>query len=159
MFGLFHEFTPLNCHYTNQYDYNHVCDDAAGLAANATYLDSLGVDPFTDPTNPDSDGDGMPDGWEIENRRWIGSVFTGSNNWTMDPMNPDDANWDADGDGLSNLCEYQWTQVKLAGIVGDLFESHFESEQSASQWADADPNNVDSDGDGLPDGWEARRKR
>ena len=156
VFGLFHEFTPLNCHYTNQYDYNHVCDDAAGLAANATYLDSLGVDPFTDPTNPDSDGDGMPDGWEIENRRWIGTVFTGSNNWTMDPMNPDDANWDADGDGLSNLCEYQWTQVKLAGIVGDLFESHFESEQSASQWADADPNNVDSDGDGLPDGWEAR---
>ena len=23
-FGIFHEVTPLNCHYTNQYDYEHV---------------------------------------------------------------------------------------------------------------------------------------
>ncbi len=155
-FGLFHEFTPLNCHYTNQYDYIHICDDAAGLSANATYLSSLGIDSSTDATNSDSDGDGMPDGWEIENRRWIGSTFTGSNNWTMDPMDPDDANWDADGDGLSNLCEYQWTLIREAGINGDLLESHFESETEAAQWFKSDPNNVDSDGDGLPDGWEAR---
>ena len=156
VFGIFHEHTPLNCHYTNQYDYTHVCDDAAGLAANTTYLASLGVDSITDPTNPDSDGDGMPDGWEIENRRWIGATFTGSNNWTMDPMDPDDANWDADGDGLSNLCEYQWTLIREAGIAGDLLESHFESEAEAEKWVESDPNNVDSDGDGLPDGWEAR---
>ena len=155
-FGLFHEFTPLWCHYTNQYDYEHVCDDAAGQAANATYLSSLGIDTGTDATNPDSDGDGMPDGWEIENRRWIGSTFTGSNNWTMDPMDSDDANWDADGDGLSNLCEYQWTLIKDAGMAGDLLESHFETEVAAAAWADSDPNNIDSDGDGLPDGWEAR---
>ena len=155
-FGLFHEFTPLWCHYTNQYDYEHVCDDAAGQAANATYLSSLGIDTGTDATNPDSDGDGMPDGWEIENRRWIGSTFTGSNNWTMDPMDSADANWDADGDGLSNLCEYQWTLIKDAGMAGDLLESHFETEEAAAAWADSDPNNVDSDGDGLPDGWEAR---
>jgi hypothetical protein len=155
-FGLFHEFTPLWCHYTNQYDYEHICGDAAGLAANATYLASLGIDARTDATNPDSDGDGMPDGWEIENRRWIGTTFTGSNNWTMDPMDPADANWDADGDGLSNLCEYQWTLIKAAGIAGDLLESHLESELSAESWANPDPNNVDSDGDGLPDGWEAR---
>ena len=155
-FGLFHEFTPLWCHYTNQFDYEHVCGDVAGQEANATYLSSLGIDVGTDATNPDSDGDGMPDGWEIQNRRWIGSSFTGSNNWTMDPMNPDDANWDADGDGLTNLCEYQWTLIKSAGVVGDLLESHLESVESAQSWADPDPNNVDSDGDGLPDGWEAR---
>ena len=85
----------------------------------------------TDMNNPDTDNDGMPDGWEIENRRWIGATFTGSNNWTMDPMDPDDANWDADGDGLSNLCEYQWTLIREAGIAGDLLESHFESEAEA----------------------------
>ena len=155
-FGLFHETTPLWCHYLNSYSYEHVCDDQAGQAANATYLSSLGIDQGTDATNPDSDGDGMPDGWEIENRRWIGSTFTGSNNWTLDPMRADDANWDADGDGLTNLCEYQWTQIKAAGLIGDLFESHYESESEVAKWADADPNNVDSDGDGLPDGWEAR---
>ncbi|MDP6870321.1 MAG: hypothetical protein QGI21_06080 [Candidatus Poseidoniaceae archaeon] len=155
-FGLFHGVTPLWCHYTNAYDHIHVCDDAAGQAANSTYLASLGVDTGTDPTNPDSDGDGMPDGWEIENRRWIGSTFTGSNNWTMDPMRAADANWDADGDGLSNLCEYQWTQIKAIGLLGDLFETHYESESDVALWFDADPNNVDSDGDQLPDGWEAR---
>ena len=63
-FGLFHEFTPLWCR-TNQYDYEHVCGDAAGLAANTTYLASLGIDRGTDATNPDSDGDGMPDGWKL----------------------------------------------------------------------------------------------
>ena len=26
----------------------------------------------------------------------------------LDPNNPDDANEDADGDGLTNLCEYEW---------------------------------------------------
>ena len=155
-FGLFHEVTPLNCHYTNQYDYEHVCDDAAGLAANNTYLQSLGVDSDTDATNPDSDGDGMPDGWELENRRWIGSTFTGSNNWTMDPNDPNDAEWDADGDGLTNLCEYQWSLVKDAGLIGDLLESHLETEAAVELWSEPDPNNRDSDGDGLPDGWEAR---
>ena len=155
-FGIFHEVTPLNCHYTNQYDFEHVCDDASGLAANNTYLQSLGIDSGTDATNPDSDGDGMPDGWELEHRRWIGSSFTGSNNWTMDPSDPNDAEWDADGDGLTNLCEYQWSLVKDAGLIGDLFESHFETEAAVGLWVEPDPNNRDSDGDGLPDGWEAR---
>ena len=155
-FALFHEVTPLWCHYTNQYDYEHVCDESIGQAANTTYLQSLGIDSRTDATNSDSDGDGMPDGWELEHRRWIGSSFTGSNNWTMDPTDPNDANWDADGDGLSNLCEYQWSLVKDAGLIGDLLESHLETESAAAIWAEPDPNNVDSDGDGLPDGWEAR---
>ena len=116
----------------------------------------MGVDSGSDPTNPDSDGDGIPDGWEVIHRRWIGSSFTGSNNWTMDPNRAEDALWDADGDGLSNLCEYQWTQIRLLGIADELLESHFETAAAAANWAEADPNNVDSDGDGLPDGWEAR---
>ena len=52
----------------------------------------------------------MPDGWEIQNRRWIGAGFDGGNNWTLDPFRAEDANWDADNDGLANLYrKYQWS--------------------------------------------------
>ena len=40
----------------------------------------------------------------------------------MDPNDPNDAEWDADGDGLTNLCEYQWSLVKDAGLIGDCRE-------------------------------------
>ena len=43
--------------------------------------------------NPDADGDGMPDSWEIENH--------------LDPYDTNDANSDYDGDGKTNLVEYQ----------------------------------------------------
>ena len=152
-FGFFYENSTLWCHYTVQLVY--VCDDAAGQSANATYLNVANIDQGTDPTNHDSDGDGMPDGWEIEHRRWVGTSFSGGNNWSLDPLRADDADWDADGDGLANLCEYQWSLVRMAGIRGDLLADFGESAESASTWAAADPNNIDSDGDSLPDGWES----
>lgn len=49
-----------------------------------------GADPAT--ANQDSDNDGLPDGWEIQN---------GSH-----PRNPDDATLDADGDGANNFAEF-----------------------------------------------------
>ena len=152
-FGFFYENTTLWCHYTVQMEY--ICDDAAGQAANATYLGLSSSDRGTDPTNFDSDGDGMPDGWEIHHRRWIGSSFSGGNNWTLDPNRAEDANWDADRDGLANLCEYQWSLVRGAALEGLLLESHGETVNASLEWLDADPNNIDSDGDSLPDGWES----
>ena len=62
-FGFFFEETNLWCYYTVQLEY--VCDSQIGVAANNTYLTSSISDTGTDPTNFDSDGDGMPDGWEI----------------------------------------------------------------------------------------------
>ena len=152
-FGFYLEKTNLWCYYSVQMEY--FCDAQVGQNANSTYLSLSTSDVGTDPTNLDTDGDGMPDGWEIEHRRWIGSSFTGGNNWSLDPNRPEDANWDADGDGLQNLCEYKWTQVRLQSIEGLLLESHGENSTNAELWAVADPNNVDSDGDSLPDGWEA----
>ena len=67
---------------------------------------------LTDPLNNDTDGDGMHDGWEINNN--------------LDPL-VNDSQLDNDNDGLSNLYEFQ---------NGTLF------------------NNPDSDNDGMPDGWE-----
>ena len=144
-YGFFYEQSNLWCHYTVQMVY--VCDPVKGQAANATYLAQANVDTGTDPTNEDTDGDGMPDGWEIQHRRWIGDAFTGGNNWSLDPLRPDDANWDADGDGLPNLCEYQWSVVRLMGINGDLLELYGESPEAAELWSVADPNLIDSDGD------------
>ena len=72
-----------------------------------------------------------------------------------DPRNPNDADEDADGDGLSNLCEYQWSQI-IEDVIREGLPSHGESNESALSWIPTDPNNIDSDGDSLPDGWEAR---
>ena len=102
--------TTLWCYYDFQMTYR--CDSTVGAAANQTYVDNAPTDAATDPTNPDSDGDGMPDGWEIEHRRWVGTAFDGGNNWTLDPMRADDALWDADRDGLANICEYQWSVMR-----------------------------------------------
>ena len=46
----------------------------------------------TDPLSPDSDGDGMPDGWEASH--------------TLNPL-VDDASADPDGDGWNNMQEYK----------------------------------------------------
>src|SRR3990170_746538 len=47
----------------------------------------------TNPLIADTDGDGMPDGWEVQ--------------YSLSPLDPDDAVIDLDGDDFTNLEEYQ----------------------------------------------------
>jgi N-acetylmuramoyl-L-alanine amidase len=47
----------------------------------------------TSATNPDSDSDGIPDGWESK--------------WNFNPIDPSDANADPDGDLVTNLREFE----------------------------------------------------
>ena len=157
--GWFIEPSNFDCHYLND---EYVCSSEIGQSAEEVHMggwlgggSSGGSDRSTDPTNPDTDGDGMPDGWEIRHRRWVGDVYTGGNEWTLDPNDPSDATEDADGDGLSNICEYEWERL-LENSISSGIKSHGESPRHIENWTATDPNNKDSDSDSLPDGWEAR---
>ncbi len=76
------------------------------------------------PSDWDTDGDGMPDGFEY--------CFDA----ILDAANASDAFGDDDEDGLSNAEEYQ--------VAYTWGPANFTS-----------PTNPDTDGDGMPDGWEA----
>ncbi len=101
----------------------------------------------TNPRYPDSDADGMPDGWEVDNG--------------LDPMD-DDSLSDPDGDSLLNIQEYNLSSSNLwndvyASVTGAVarFE-YFDFNGNAFRYIPGatDPQNVDSDGDGLSDFYE-----
>jgi hypothetical protein len=126
---------------------------------------------MTDPNNPDSDYDGLPDGIEDANRNgWVDgdglALAPGANWWDVrtqasdwpdgewasawtetDPNNSDTDGDDA-GDGHGEDVNYNgW-------IDGDTDSNRTWS--VGESWTETDPLNPDTDGDGLPDGWERR---
>ena len=63
---------------------------------------------ISDPTHPDSDSDGMPDGWEYCYSTFISesipvsrddNIFTVQSRWGLNPLNPLDGDYDIDNDG------------------------------------------------------------
>ena len=114
----------------------------------------------TDLNDDDTDDDGMIDGWEFD--------------FGLDPLDPNDANTDLDGDTLDNLTEFQLntnpssqesdgdtlldqdelnfynTDPSLADTDGDYIYDNIELANGT------DPNNEssDSDGDTMNDDWE-----
>jgi hypothetical protein len=123
----------------------------------------------TNPNNPDTDGDGLPDGIEDANRNgWIdgdgdplatNAAPTFARNWPngirdsgevwleTDPNNPD-----TDADGLSD--GYGEDKDLNSVITGDTNNDRVW--QTGEVWSETDPLKADTDGDGLPDGWEVR---
>ena len=121
----------------------------------------------TDPSNPDTDGDGISDGIEDANRNgwvdgdgeliptdfnpwaerdWPDGIMQPTETWTeTDPNNPD-----TDGDGATDGFS---EDTNFDGLIeGDANSNRLYDANEA--WSETDPLNEDSDGDGLPDGWE-----
>lgn len=107
----------------------------------------------------DSDGDGIPDAWEIANG--------------LNPFDPSDASQDPDHDGLTNLQEYLLgTNPHVADTDGDglsdgdeikLGTNPLVADTDGDGLSDGDevrlgtnPLNPDTDGDGIPDGIEVK---
>jgi hypothetical protein len=113
-------------------------DDSDGLTNQEEY------ERHTDPRNRDTDGDGLPDGWEVD--------------YGFDPLDPNDpgANADPDHDKLSNLDEYtNETNPLDPDTDDDGFPDGWEVDNGYDPTDPADPVPTgDDDGDGLSNGDE-----
>jgi len=110
---------------------------ASGLAlVSAVNEGALGVIRIQIVASGDSDGDGLPDDWELANG--------------LDPNNPVDALDDQDEDGLSTIAEYQ------SGLNPFNGDSDGDGLKDGREVNDLGTNPLlgDTDGDGLWDGLE-----
>jgi hypothetical protein len=93
----------------------------------------------SDPLDSDTDNDGMPDGYEVT--------------YYYD-LNFDEGGYDYDGDGLTNLGEYNaGTEPYYSDTDGDGMKDGFEVTYSLDPLSAADATN-DEDSDGLNNLWE-----
>lgn len=106
----------------------------------------------TDENNPDSDGDGLPDGYEYSGSRKVPNGFTEDyiaslpdTRYRTNPLKPD-----TDGDGLTDKDELVIHKTNPTSVDTDA-DGLKDGEELSRK---TDPNNPDSDGDGLFDGDE-----
>ena len=100
------------------------------------FLEDMDGDGYSNgPSDWDTDGDGMPDGFEHCFSSALDHPTDADTTQLLRAANNSDAYYDWDGDDLYNLEEYQ-----VAALFGP--------ENFTSPWL------IDTDGDGMEDGWE-----
>jgi hypothetical protein len=122
----------------------------------------------TDPCKPDSDGDGMSDGWEVQSAKDRNGGTYPASKPSPNPRDNGDAAIDADGDGLTNLEEYTaWATfgghaLPLSYSGGNAASAGRGPVPAALKYMDRDGNGFlsdlerDADGDGIPNMDEGR---
>lgn len=93
----------------------------------------------TNPLLQDTDGDEIPDGWELS--------------FGFNASNPMDAVFDDDWDLADNWAEYYWGQNESNPEWDGLNDSWIEA-VSGVWWNGTNPLLFDTDNDTMPDGWE-----
>lgn len=107
----------------------------------------------TNPLSPDTDGDGMPDGWEVKYARLVFNDTLDIWVYNLNPLDPSDADKDNDQDGFD--ADGSGT-IEGAERYTNLEEYRYGHDMDADGYNEltTDPNNPDTDGDGVPDGKE-----
>ena len=105
----------------------------------------------TDPCNPDTDGDGMVDGYEYQSALDLNSIalpYPGKRPWP-NPLDPSDGGYDFDGDGLTLSQEYAlWHYVGATFPVTQYSDG---TQNSGGRLYVTSPSQVplDRDGNGI----------
>ena len=108
---------------------------------------------LADDDSTDEDGDGMPDQWELQYSGEPKIEAPDGRIKNLDGLDYTkiDTNQDYDNDGLTNLQEFCWPlTVETCSISAAMAENR----GGVSADTRLDPQNADSDGDGIPDGIE-----
>lgn len=158
-------FTPdLDPPFFNTLD-NYGCVPGVNSATEGGDRAKLVRGSMTDPSNPDSDYDGIPDGIEDANRNgWTdgdGSALAPTQDkctraswptgvWSTNWIETSPLQWDTDRDGSG---DGQEDADHNGSIAGDTNSNRVYNAGEA--WSETNPLRPDTDGDGLPDGWES----
>jgi hypothetical protein len=116
-----------------------------------------------DPTNPDTDGDGIPDGDEVRVYKFnptrddslVDSDSDGLDNVEEVNIGTDPHRWDTDYDGIRDSDEVLGTY----GLITDPKNKDTDGDgitDTEEVLSISDPLIKDTDDDGMPDGWELR---
>ncbi|MGA0845747.1 MAG: hypothetical protein ACO3RV_04335, partial [Luteolibacter sp.] len=124
--------------------YNSSRVDRGALPTHARFLE-------TDPNNPDTDADGLSDGFEDVNGNGqvdLGIVAAeGSTAEPFDLTSPENAAY---------LVGSNLVGIESRAINREALDAAYPSgSYPRVVWQETDPLNPDTDGDGLPDGWES----
>ncbi len=91
----------------------------------------------SDPNNWDTDGDGLPDGWEVDN--------------SLDPADPSDAEADNDYFGGEEYAQYSQVGSPYTNY-NEFYRLAYVNEDTGEKvYIPTDPHNDDTDGDGILD--------